>query len=123
VDSKWVFELKRDPDGNIARYKARLMARGFTQEHGVDYHETFAPIVRVISIRVVLALAAFHDWEVDRLDVVTTFLEANIDEEIYTCDNLKASGVLTTRDRACVFAAKGPLRPKASSEKLEQDYH
>jgi hypothetical protein len=61
VDSKWVFKLKRDFDGNIARYKATLMARGFTQEHGVDYHETFAPTVRVISIRVVLALAALHD--------------------------------------------------------------
>ena len=83
VDSKWVFKLKRDSDGNIARYKARLVARGFTQEHGVDYHETFAPTVRVISIRVVLALAAFHDWDVEQLDVVTAFLEANIDEEIY----------------------------------------
>jgi hypothetical protein len=83
VDSKWVFKLKRDSDGNIARYKARVVARGFTQEHGVDYHETFAPIVRVISIRVVLALAAFHDWEVEQLDVVTAFLKANIDEETY----------------------------------------
>jgi hypothetical protein len=82
VDSKWVFKLKRDYDRNIARYKARLVARGFTEEHGVDYHETFAPTVRVISIRVVLALAAFHDMDVEELDVVTTFLEANIDEEI-----------------------------------------
>ena len=65
VDFKWVFKLKRDADGNIARYKARLVTRGFTQEHGIDYHETFAPTVRVISIRVVLALAAHHDWEVE----------------------------------------------------------
>jgi len=83
VDSKWVFKLKRDADGQIARFKARLVARGFTQEHGVDYHETFAPTVRVISIRMVLALAAFHDWEVEQLDVVTAFLEADIEEEIY----------------------------------------
>jgi hypothetical protein len=75
--------MKRDFDGNIARYKARLVARGFTQEHGLDYHETVSPPVRVISIRVVLALAAFHDWEMEQLDVVTTFLEACIDEEIY----------------------------------------
>jgi hypothetical protein len=83
VDSKWVFKLKRDSDGNIARYKARLVARGFTQEHGVDYHETFAPTMRAIYIRVVLALATSHDWEVEQVDVVTTFLETNIDEEIY----------------------------------------
>ena len=83
VDSKWVFKLKRDANGQIARYKARLVARGFTQEKGVDYHETFAPTVRVISIRTLLALAAYNDWEVEQLDVVTAFLEADIEEEIY----------------------------------------
>ena len=51
VDSKWVFKLKRDANGQISRYKARLVGRGFTPEKGVDYHETFAPTVRVISIR------------------------------------------------------------------------
>jgi hypothetical protein len=83
VDSKWVFKLKRDANGQIARYKARLVARGFTQEKGVDYHETFAPTVRVISIRTLLALAAYEDWGVEQLDVVTAFLEADIEEEIY----------------------------------------
>jgi hypothetical protein len=58
VDSKWVFKLKRDAKGHIARYKARLVARGFTQEKGVDYHETFDPTVRVIYIRTLLA----HSW-------------------------------------------------------------
>jgi hypothetical protein len=84
VNSKWVCKLKRDANGQITRYKARLVARGSTQEHGVDYHETFAPIVRVISIRTLLALAAYNDWEVEQLDVVTVFLEADIEEEIYT---------------------------------------
>jgi hypothetical protein len=78
-----VFKLKRDANGQIIRYIARLMARGFTQEKGVDYHETFAPIVRVISIRTLLALATYNDWEVEQLDVVTAFLEADIEEEIY----------------------------------------
>ena len=50
------------------------MARGFTQEHGIDYTETFAPTVKFSTIRVILALAAYHDWEVEQLDVVTTFL-------------------------------------------------
>jgi hypothetical protein len=96
VNSKWEFHLKRDADRQITRYKARLVARGFTQEHGVDYHETFAPAVKVISIRTLLALVAYSDWEVGHLDVVTAFLEANIEEEIYmrqlesfqhTCNN------------------------------------
>ena len=54
MDSKWVFKLKRNPDGSIARYKARLVARGLTQEHGVDYQETFAPTVKVAAIRIIL---------------------------------------------------------------------
>jgi hypothetical protein len=74
VDSKWVLKLKRDADGHIARYKARLAARGFTQEHGVEYHETFAPTVRVISIRTLLALDAYNDLEVEHLDPETAFL-------------------------------------------------
>ena len=83
VDSKWVFKVKRNADGSIARYKARLVARGFTQEHGVDYNETFAPTVKAVSLRVLLALAAYYDWEVEQFDVVTAFLEAGLDEEIY----------------------------------------
>jgi hypothetical protein len=75
--------VKRDANGLIARYKARLVARGFTQEKGVDYHETFAPAVRVVSIRTLLALAAYNDWEVEELDMVTAFLEADIEEKIY----------------------------------------
>jgi hypothetical protein len=63
VDSKWVFKLKRDANGQITRYKARLLARGFTHEKIEDYHETFAPIVRVISIQTLLALVAYNDLE------------------------------------------------------------
>jgi hypothetical protein len=74
--------LKRDANAQIARYKARVVTRGFTQEKGVDSHETFAPTVRMISIRTLLALAP-NDWEVEQLDVVTAFLEAGIEEEIY----------------------------------------
>jgi len=65
------------------RYKARLVARGFTQEHGIYYTETFAPTVKFSTIRVILALAEFHDWEVEQLDVVTTFLSAELKEKVY----------------------------------------
>jgi hypothetical protein len=74
VDIKWVFKIKRNSDGTIARYKARLVARGLSQEHGIDYTETFAPTVKFSTIRVILELAAYHDWEVKQLDVVTAFL-------------------------------------------------
>jgi hypothetical protein len=83
VDSKWVFKLKRDANQQIVRYKARLVARDFTQEKGVDYHETFAPTVRVISFRTLLALAVYNYWEVEQLDAVLAFLEADIEEGIY----------------------------------------
>jgi hypothetical protein len=83
VDSIWVFKLKREANGHISGYKARLVARGFTHDKGVDYQETFAPTVRVTSIRTLLALAACNDWEVEQLDVVTAFLEADIEEKIY----------------------------------------
>jgi hypothetical protein len=79
VDSKWVVKLKRDADGQTESYKASLVARGFIHEKGVDYHKTFAPIVRVIFIRTLLALVAYIDWEVEQLYVVTALLEANIE--------------------------------------------
>jgi hypothetical protein len=81
MDSKWVFKQKSDANGQITRCKARLVARDFTQEHSVDYHETFAFTNKVISIRTLLALAAHIDWEPEQLDVVTAFFEADIEEE------------------------------------------
>jgi hypothetical protein len=61
LNIKWVFKVKRNSDGTIARYKAQLVARGFTQEPGIDYIETYASIVKFSTIRVILALAAYHD--------------------------------------------------------------
>jgi hypothetical protein len=61
VESKWGFQLKRNPYGIIVRYKAKLVARGFTTEHGIDCDESFAPIFKVASLRVIMALAAYYD--------------------------------------------------------------
>jgi hypothetical protein len=85
VDSKWVFKLKKNADGTIDKYKARLVARGFTQIYGVDYYETFAPVAKLASIRTLLAIAARNDWPIDMFDFHSAFLNGELDddEDIY----------------------------------------
>jgi hypothetical protein len=74
VGSKWVFRAKKDAAGNVVCYKARLVAQGFSQVPGVDYFDTFAPIVRLISIRSILAIAANLDMEIHQIDIKGTYL-------------------------------------------------
>jgi hypothetical protein len=85
VDSKWVFRMKKDAKGNVVKWKARLVARGFTQIYGVDYFETFAPVARLASIRTILAIAARNDWEIDMFDFHSAYLNGILDdgEDIY----------------------------------------
>ena len=83
VGSKWTFKHKRGPGGEITRYKARLVAQGFSQQHGVDYDEVFAPVAKFSSIRSVLAIANQLDLDVHQMDVKTAFLNGNLEEEIF----------------------------------------
>ena len=83
VQSKWTFRLKKNSDGTISKYKARLVAKGFTQVDGVDYNETFAPVVKFTTIRTMLATAAIRNYRVCQLDISTAYLHADIEEEIY----------------------------------------
>lgn len=83
VGSKWVFRVKRHPNGDIERFKSRLCAKGFVQKEGVDYNETFAPTTRFDSVRVLLSTAARHDFEIMQFDVQTAFLYGDLVEEIY----------------------------------------
>ena len=83
VDAKLVFDHKKDKDGRILRYKARLVARGFTQKHGVNYEETFAPTIRLDAMRIILALAAKKGWKVYQMDAVAAFLAASLKEKIF----------------------------------------
>jgi hypothetical protein len=83
VENKWIFKKKTDADGNVTVYKARLVAKGFRQVHGIDYDETFSPVAMLKSIRVLLALAAYYDYEIWQMDVKTAFLNGNIEEELY----------------------------------------
>ena len=83
VGSKWVFKRKRDADGNVKRYKARLVAQGCNQKYGIDYDETFCPVVRFESVRALIALAAKQKLQLHHLDVATAFLTGELDEEIF----------------------------------------
>jgi hypothetical protein len=78
-----VFKIKQGANGEVECYKARLVARGFTQTYGVDYNETFAPIAKFTSIRCILTLAAFEDMEIHQMDVKTTFFNGELQKEIY----------------------------------------
>ncbi|KAK8590161.1 hypothetical protein V6N12_024544 [Hibiscus sabdariffa] len=73
IGCKWVFKKKTDMDGNVQTYKGRLVAKGFRQIHGIDYDETFSPVAMIKSIRILLAVAAFHDYEIWQMDVKNRF--------------------------------------------------
>jgi len=81
--SRWVFDLKRDAAGNVVRYKARFVARGFTQKPGVDYDEVWAPTPAKATVRAVLALAAARGMEIHCLDIKTAYLNAMLDKDVY----------------------------------------
>lgn len=83
IGLKWIFKLKKDAEGNIVKYKARLVAKGYVQEYGVDYDEVFAPVTRLETVRILLALAAKCEWQVHHLDVKTAFLNGEIMEDVY----------------------------------------
>jgi Reverse transcriptase (RNA-dependent DNA polymerase) len=83
IGCKWVFKVKLKSDGTVDRYKARLVAKGYSQQEGIDFSETFAPVARFSSIRILLALGAHYDWEIHQMDVKTAFLNGELEEEIY----------------------------------------
>ena len=83
IGCKWVFKKKTDMDGKVHTYKARLVAKGFKQTHGIDYDETFSPVVMLKSVRILLAIAAYYDYEIWQMDVKTAFLNGNLIEDVY----------------------------------------
>ena len=80
---KWVFKKKLRPDGTIEKYKARLVAKGYSQKEEEDFFDTYSPVARLTTIRVLLSLAASHGLLVHQMDVKTAFLNGELDEEIY----------------------------------------
>ncbi|GKC77315.1 retrotransposon protein, putative, ty1-copia subclass [Tanacetum coccineum] len=83
VGSKWLFKKKTDMDGAVHTYKARLVAKGYTQTPGIDYEETFSPVADIRAIRILIAIAAYYDYEIWQMDVKTAFLNGYLSEEVY----------------------------------------
>uniref|UniRef100_H3H9T4 Uncharacterized protein n=1 Tax=Phytophthora ramorum TaxID=164328 RepID=H3H9T4_PHYRM len=83
IGTKWVFKIKRKADGSIEKYKARLVAKGFKQKYGIDYTETFSPVVKYVTLRMSIAIAKYFGWPLDQLDVVTAFLYGVMKEVVF----------------------------------------
>lgn len=106
IGSRFIYTVKYKADGTISRFKARFVCKGFTQIHGIDYFDTYAPVVGMISLKMVMALATSRGWKVLQLDVETAFLNSPVDEEIYVelPEGLNLIGVnLMGVDRECFW--------------------
>ncbi|KAM2935575.1 hypothetical protein COP2_033275 [Malus domestica] len=83
VGSRWIYKIKFKADGSVERYKARLVARGFTQTFGVAYKETFAPVAKMNSVKVLLSIVVNCGWTLYQMDVKNAFLQGELQEEVY----------------------------------------
>jgi hypothetical protein len=83
IGVKWVYKIKRTAEGEVSQYKARLLAKGYKQKYDIDYEEVFALVARLDTVRLLIALAAHHNWKIYQLDVKSAFLNGILEEEVY----------------------------------------
>jgi len=83
IGTKWIFKNKLNENGEVIRNKARLVCKGYAQQEGIDFEETFAPLARLEAIRMFLALSSFQKFKVYQMDVKSTFLNGDLEEEVY----------------------------------------
>jgi histone deacetylase 1/2 len=83
IGCKWIFRIKENPDGTVNKYKARLVAKGFLQTPGFDFTETFSPVIKPVTIRIILTLAVTYKWAVQQIDINNAFLNGILQEEVY----------------------------------------
>ena len=112
IGTKWVFKIKRKADGSIDKYKARLVAKGFRQKYGIDYTETFSPVVKYATLRMVIAISKYFGWHLDQLDVVTAFLYGVMKEQVFCAI---PEGVKLDDDSDCLELVKAIYGLKQAS--------
>ena len=96
VTSKWLYKIKHGADGSVENYKAKFVARGFSQKEGIEYDDIFAPVARYTTIRSIITLAATQGWSLHQMDVKTTFLRGSIKEEVYVEQPLGSKSKIDT---------------------------
>lgn len=116
IGLKWVFKIKRNADGSISKYKARLVAKDYVQRHDIDYDKIFAPVARIETIRMIIAIAASKEWPIHHLDVKTAFLHGELKEEVYVSH---PEGFVIKGKEDIFYKLHKALQLKTSTKSLE----